>query len=158
MLERNAGLFRTPAKIERVRFPSVPDAVVRALELRKGTADIERDRCRRTWSPSLERDPDFAVDRRPGTKYAYSLSMSTIRSLAHREVRQALAFATDRGTIIRYLLHGEARSRRRAAAEHWAYEPDVTQYPYDPRAPSDCWTLRDFRAGPIKGGCACIWC
>ena len=37
VLERNAAYFKTPAKIEQVRFRVVPEAVVRALELRKGT-------------------------------------------------------------------------------------------------------------------------
>ena len=41
VLERNESYFRTPPKIEKVRFRVVPEAVVRALELRKGTADLE---------------------------------------------------------------------------------------------------------------------
>src|SRR6266852_3677211 len=38
VLERNADYFRRVPSIERVRFRIVPDATVRALELRKGTA------------------------------------------------------------------------------------------------------------------------
>src|SRR5579864_6243455 len=41
VLERSATYFRTPTKIDRVRFRVVPEAVVRALELRKGSADLE---------------------------------------------------------------------------------------------------------------------
>ena len=40
VLERNPDYFGGAPKIERVRFRVVPDAIVRALELRKGTADI----------------------------------------------------------------------------------------------------------------------
>src|ERR1700738_1724320 len=35
VLERNEAYFRTPAKIQEVRFRVVPEAIVRALELRK---------------------------------------------------------------------------------------------------------------------------
>ena len=40
VLERNPDYFGGAPKIERVRFRIVPEAIVRALELRKGSADI----------------------------------------------------------------------------------------------------------------------
>ncbi len=40
VLERNPDYFGEIPKIERVRFRLVPDATVRALELRKGSADL----------------------------------------------------------------------------------------------------------------------
>ncbi|MGB9464443.1 MAG: ABC transporter substrate-binding protein, partial [Candidatus Acidiferrum sp.] len=53
--------------------------------------------------------------------------------LAKREVRQALAFATDREALIRYLLHGQARiASGILPPNHWAYEPNVAQYTLDP--------------------------
>ncbi len=41
VLERNPEYFRDAPQIIRVRFRVVPDGVVRALELRKGSADLE---------------------------------------------------------------------------------------------------------------------
>ena len=41
VLDRNADYFGAPPNISRVRFRVVPEAIVRALELRKGTADLE---------------------------------------------------------------------------------------------------------------------
>jgi peptide/nickel transport system substrate-binding protein len=41
VVERNPDYFRSAPKLPRVRFRVVPDAVVRALELRKGSADLE---------------------------------------------------------------------------------------------------------------------
>jgi len=53
--------------------------------------------------------------------------------LSNRETRKALAFATDREALIRYLLHGQAKLAAHALPpDHWAAEPNVTQYPYDP--------------------------
>ncbi len=57
-------------------------------------------------------------------------------TLARREVRQALAYATDRESLIRYLLHNQAQvANGIPPPNHWAYEPNVTQYALDlPRA------------------------
>ena len=41
MVERNPKFSGTTPKLERIRFRIVPDAIVRALELRKGSGDIE---------------------------------------------------------------------------------------------------------------------
>ena len=56
--------------------------------------------------------------------------------MGRREVRQALAYATDRAALIKYLLHGQARiATGILPPNHWAYEKDVTQYSVDiPRA------------------------
>ena len=40
-IERNPTYFRAAPQLSRVRFRIVPDAIVRALELRKGSADLE---------------------------------------------------------------------------------------------------------------------
>src|SRR5260370_41864977 len=41
VVERSPEYFRDAPRIPRVRFRVVPDGVVRALELRKGSADLE---------------------------------------------------------------------------------------------------------------------
>jgi peptide/nickel transport system substrate-binding protein len=53
--------------------------------------------------------------------------------LAKRAVRQALAYATDRATIIKYLLRGQARpAQSLLPPNHWAFNADVQQYGFDP--------------------------
>ncbi len=133
VVERNPDYFRAPPKISRVRFRVVPDAVVRALELRKGSADIEMSSLSPDMIPTLARQLDLAVSQRPGTNFAYLGFNLEDPILANRDVRQALAFATDREALIRYLLHGEARiASGILPPNHWAYEPDVAQYTLDP--------------------------
>jgi peptide/nickel transport system substrate-binding protein len=134
VVERNRDYFGDVPKIARVRFRIVPEAIVRALELRKGSADI----CGvNSLTPdmvlALTKQPDlFAVDQ-PGTSLSYVAFNLDDPTLAHREVRQALAYATDRASIIRYLLRGQARpAASLLPPNHWAYEPDVKQYDYDP--------------------------
>src|SRR5208282_6433268 len=110
----------------------VPEAIVRALELRKGTADIGGVT---SLTPdmvvALEKEPGIVVDERPGTQIAYIAFNFDDPILAHREVRQALAYATDRATLIQNLLRGMAvPAGSLLPANHWAYEPSVKQYDY----------------------------
>jgi peptide/nickel transport system substrate-binding protein len=134
VLERNSDYFGIVPKIGRLRMRVVPEAVVRALELRKGTADIGGvDSLTPDMIVTLAKDPGLAVDEQPGTQLAYVGFNFNDPILAHREVRQALAYATDRESLIRYLLRGQARpARSLLPPSNWAYDPNVKRYPYDP--------------------------
>jgi peptide/nickel transport system substrate-binding protein len=132
VLDRNPDYFRGAPALSRVRFRVVPDAIVRALELRKGSADLEMSSLAPDMIPVLAKQPELAVTQRPGTNITYLGINLEDPILAHREVRQALAFATDREALIRYLLHGQARvASGILPPNHWAYEPSVTQYTPD---------------------------
>ncbi len=133
IVERNSDYFRGAPQLARVRFRVVPDAVVRALELRKGSADIEMSSLSPDMIPELAKQPDLLVTERPGTNFAYLGFNLTDPILAKPEVRQALAYATDREALIRNLLHGEARiASGILPPNHWAYEPNVAEYTLDP--------------------------
>jgi ABC-type transport system substrate-binding protein len=136
VLERNPDYFGGAPALVRVRFRIVPDAVVRALELRKGSADLEISSLSPDLIPTLVRQPALALTERPGTNLNYLGFNVQDALLAHQEVRQALAYATDRASLVRYLLHGQARVATGVIPPtHWAYEPNVTQYARDiPRA------------------------
>jgi peptide/nickel transport system substrate-binding protein len=134
VLERNPEYFGRAPKLERVRFRIVPEAIVRALELRKGSADIAGVG---SLTPdmvlALTKQPHILAEEQPGTQFAYIAFNFDDPILAHREVRQALAYATDRATLIRYLLRGQARpASSLLPPNHWAFEPNVKQYAYDP--------------------------
>jgi peptide/nickel transport system substrate-binding protein len=133
ILERNPDYFGVMPKIERIRFRIVPDAIVRALELRKGSADVEINSLTPDMSATLARERGLAVDEQPGTPVTYLAFNFEDPILAHREVRQALAYATDRATLVKYLLRGQARlASSLLPPNHWAYDAEVTQYGYDP--------------------------
>ena len=134
VIERNPNYFHAPPQVKRVIFRIVPDAVVRALELRKGSADIDASSALTPDVVSaLAKDPSIAVTDDPGTHLAYIAVNFDDPALAHSEVRQALAYAMDRETIVRYLLRGQARIADGALPPNsWAYEPNVEHYPYDP--------------------------
>jgi peptide/nickel transport system substrate-binding protein len=134
VLERNTAYFRSPPKIERVRFRIVPEAIVRALELRKGTADLEVSSLAPDMIPVLRQQPNLDVTELPGTNYAYIAFNFDDGVVARQEVRKALAYATNRAEIVRYLYRGQARLADGALPENsWAYEPGITRYGYDPQ-------------------------
>jgi len=119
--------------VERVTFRIVPDAIVRALELRKGSADVEMSSLSPDMIPVLAKQETLEVSERPGTNFAYLGMNMEDALLKHRKVRQALAYATDRETLIKYLLRDEAKlASGLLPPNHWAYEPDVQKYGYDP--------------------------
>ncbi len=133
VLERNDGYFGEPPRIQRARFRIVPDATVRALELRKGTADAELNSLAPDMVAALAHQPEIEVTEQPGTIFAYVAFNFDDPALRDREVRQALAYATDRNTIVRYLYHGQARlADGLLPPNSWAFEPNVSRYNYDP--------------------------
>jgi peptide/nickel transport system substrate-binding protein len=133
VVERNPEYFRAAPQIARVRFRVVPDAVVRALELRKGSADLEMSSLSPDLIPVLARQPDLAVSDRSGTNFTYLGFNLEDSVLSHREIRQALALATDREALVRYLLDGQAKLAAGVLPpNHWAADASAAQYPYDP--------------------------
>ena len=139
IVERNPDYFNSSrtdsestAPLGQIRFRVVPDAIVRALELRKGSADIEVSSLTPDIIPVLAKQPTLAVTERAGTNFTYLGINLEDPILKRREVRQALAYATDRESLIRYLVHGQARvASGILPPNHWAYEPRVTQYALD---------------------------
>jgi peptide/nickel transport system substrate-binding protein len=150
VLERNPDYFGGAPKIPEVRFRVVPDAITRALELRKGTADIGGvTSLTPDMVDALAKEPGIIANDQPGTVIAYVAMNFDDPILAHREVRQALAYATDRATLIRYLLRGQARAASGLLPpNHWAYEPNVRQYPYDPAQAEQLLDAAGFPRGP----------
>jgi peptide/nickel transport system substrate-binding protein len=119
--------------IQKVTFRIVPDAIVRALELRKGSADVEMSSLSPDMVAVLAKRADLKVTEMPGTNFAYLGVNLEDPILKKKEVRQALAYATDRESLVKYLLHGEARlASGILPTNHWAYEGDVKKYEYDP--------------------------
>jgi ABC-type transport system substrate-binding protein len=149
VLERNPNYFGKVPNIRRLRMRVVPEAVVRALELRKGTADIGGvDSLSPDMIVSLAKEPGIVVDEQPGTQLAYIGFNINDPILSHREVRQALAYATDRQSLIRYLLRGMARpASSLLPPSNWAYDPNVKKYPYDPAETNRLLDAAGFRRG-----------
>jgi peptide/nickel transport system substrate-binding protein len=132
-LARNDQYWGEKARLANVRLVVVPDTTTRALELRKGSADIAINALTSDMVLTLERDPDLAVLRAPGTVLAYMAFNTRDPILKDERVRQALAYAIDRRPFIEYLQRGFARpASSLLPPESWAYNGDVPSYDHDP--------------------------
>jgi len=133
VIERNPVYWGTAAKVERVRFAVVPDTTTRALELRKGSADLEINALPGDMVVTIDRQRQLDVMRSPGSTYAYLAFNLRDPILKNVRVRQAIAYAIDRPPMIHYLWRDMARPAASVLPpEHWAYDGEVRTYPHDP--------------------------
>ena len=141
VLERNPDYFGDEPSsadrsglIEHLNIRIVPDTITRALELRKGTADIAAvNSLTPDMAVELFNQPGMVVDQQPGTTFQYIAMNFDDPILAHREVRQALAYGTDRESLVKHLLRGQARlASSMLPPENWAYDSTTPQYNFDP--------------------------
>jgi peptide/nickel transport system substrate-binding protein len=133
VIERNPLSWAAAPKIARVRFAVVPDAITQSLELEKGSADVEVNSLPMDALPVLASRGNVVVEDAPGTEIQYLAFNTRDPILKDVRVRQAIASAIDRDTIIRTLYRGHARpSVSLLPPDHWAWTGDVAQYHYDP--------------------------
>jgi len=133
ILERNDDYWEGKANLQRVRFAVVPDSTTRALELRKGSADVVLNALTSDTVLTLEREPQLQVLRTPGTRLAYMAFNTRDPILKDTRVRRALAYAIDRQPLIHYIWHDFARPANSVLPpESWAYDGDVAVYNHDP--------------------------
>jgi peptide/nickel transport system substrate-binding protein len=133
ILERNDNYWGEKAKLSRLRFAVVPDETTEALELRKGSGDITINSLTPDTVVTLARHPNLKVQSGPGTRLAYLGFNLRDPILSKVQVRQAIAYALDRGPMIEYLWRGQARPARSILpAQSWAYNGNVPAYEHDP--------------------------
>ena len=133
VLERNPDYWGTKPNIQRVRFNVVPDATTRALELRKGSGDIAINAMSADMVEAMRKQPGLQVQVTPGTVYSYLAFNLRDPILRDVRVRQALAYAIDRTSLIHYLWRDTAEPAASILpAQHWAYNDNVQKYTHDP--------------------------
>lgn len=132
VLERNPDSWQRVPKIHRLVFNVVPDETTRALELRKGSADLVQNALTPDMTWSLRQDKKLVIVSTSGTEVQYLTFNLRDPYLRDVRVRRAVAYAMNRPLIIESLLRGEARpADSLLPTNHWAYCGDVTHYTYD---------------------------
>jgi peptide/nickel transport system substrate-binding protein len=133
VITRNDDYWGTKARLPSVRFAVVPDATTRALELRKGSADVAINALSPDTVLTLESNSSLQILRAPGTILNYLAFNTRDPILKDARVRQALAYAIDRGTILQYLWRGfAAPAYSILPPQSWAYNGDVPHYEFNP--------------------------
>ncbi len=135
ILERNPDYWGGVPNIPRLRFAIVPDAITRALELQKGSADAASNALTGDMVAVMSRDPNLIVDTKPGSIVNYMTFNVTDPLLRDARVRQAFAYAIDRPAIVEALLHGQAEIvDTLLPLGHWAAPSpadSLTRYAHD---------------------------
>jgi len=132
-LKRNENYYGRKAAAPILTFKIIPEAVVAALELQKGSVDIELNVLTPDMDNVLRSDRNLRVMQAEGTNYQYIAFNLTDPIFRDLRVRQAIAYAVDRDAIIKYLRRGEGRVATGVLDEkNWAYEPNVKTYSHDP--------------------------
>jgi peptide/nickel transport system substrate-binding protein len=132
-LEANADYFRGRPANRGVVLKVVPDEIMRALELRKGTVDMVVNDLSPDVVHQLERENAVTIAEAPGTDYAYVGVNMRDAVLRDRRVRHALGYAIDRQAIVDHLRRGLARPAVGILPPaSWAFEPGVFQFTHDP--------------------------
>lgn len=116
-----------------VVFKIVPDALVRALEFKQGAIDFMQNDLEPEMLPWLKSNTDARVELNQGTTFQYIGINLTHPILRHQKVRQAVACAIDRDSIIRHLLKNIVSEASGLLSPHnWAYDESARRWPYDP--------------------------
>jgi len=134
LVERNTDSWAGVPQLKKIRFAVVPDDVTTALELQKGSGDIESNAITLDMVHSLRGAPNLVTETGPSSVVVYMNFNVQYGALRDRRVRQAIACALDRQAIIDALWRGKARlASSLLPPEHWASAADseLAQYPHD---------------------------
>ena len=111
----------------------IPDEIMRALELRKGTVDIVVNDLSPDVVHQLAEEKAVNIAEAPGTDYAYVGINMRDPILRDRRVRHALGYAIDRQAIVDHLRRGLAEPAVGVLPPaSWAFEANVFQFTHDP--------------------------
>jgi peptide/nickel transport system substrate-binding protein len=148
IIERNDSYWGEHARVRRVRFAVVPDATTRVLELRKGSADFASNALPLDMVAALKNEKELELMKTPGTILMYLAFNLRDPILQDVRVRQALAYAIDRGSLLHYLFRDAGRLADSVLPpEHWAYNGNVAHYPFDPAKANAVLDAAGYRRG-----------
>jgi peptide/nickel transport system substrate-binding protein len=118
----------------KVEFLRVKDPTMRVLKLVRGEIDMLQGDLPPELVRWLGERHDVQVETGRGTTFAYLGFNMDDPVVGKLLVREAIAHAIDRGSIIRYVMGGGARpANALLPPAHWAGNPALTPVAYDPQ-------------------------
>ncbi|MCP2519162.1 ABC transporter substrate-binding protein [SCandidatus Aminicenantes bacterium Aminicenantia_JdfR_composite] len=133
VLEAFPDYFEGKPKIDRLIIRIIPDAMTRALELKKGSVDLGLNVLPPDLIRFLSKDKKLKILTAPGTTYYYLGINLRDPVLKNKKVRQAIAHAINRKEIISNIMRGFARPANSVLSpNNWAYEGNLKEYEYNP--------------------------
>ena len=136
VLRANPNYWEGQPTLAGLVFKNVPDAIVRVLEFKRGAVDFVQNDLEPDVLPWIRANAAADIIVRPGTIYQYIGINLTHPILKRLKVRQALALAIDRESIIRHLLKGMGQAANGVVAPgNWAHDAEdarLQSWPYAP--------------------------
>ncbi len=132
-MEANSDYWEGAPNIKALRVRVILDANTQQAELRSGRVDLAINTA---LSPDayvgLATDPKLQIAQGPGANIQWLGFNTQSAPLNDARVRQAIAYAIDRESIVKNLLQGQARvAHSMLPPESWAYVPGQT-FNFDP--------------------------
>ena len=132
VLVANDGYWRGKPPFRTATFRAVPDEATRVADLRAGSVDIARQ-LTPDDAEALKGDPRLQVLAGPTERIGYLFVNAQWGPTKDVRVRQAIAMAIDRDSIISALLQGYAKPVNiMTTPANFGYVPDIKAWPYDP--------------------------
>lgn len=129
LLEVNPKYFGEPPRLKRLVFEVVKDDTTRVLKLIKGEVDLVQNAIPALLIEKVLETGKIGLMQNTGTTFAYMGFNLKDPVLKNKKVRQAIAYAIDRGAVIEHLWKGRARSANSLLTPgHWAYNEDLPAY------------------------------
>jgi peptide/nickel transport system substrate-binding protein len=134
VLERNDEYFKGKSAFKRVIFRDMKDPAAQRLSLQNKEIDMIYDQFTSIPPSDMEaysKNPDYTVSVTPRNTYTWLFfwSKDPNRPLGKKNVRQALAYATDRHKVVNAIMQGWAPVPDGwCSDEMWSYEPSLKQY------------------------------
>jgi peptide/nickel transport system substrate-binding protein len=129
----NESYWRGPPKLKEIDFEWVSDDRTLVKELTEHRIDLYLESAQ-ALEPELHGIPGTTIYLYPFTRFAdigFNLDRPGLRD---RGVREALAFATDRRSLIERVSHGvNLPTETDQPPGSWAHSDSIVHYPYDPR-------------------------
>ena len=133
VIARNDAFYGTKPHVSTVTFRIIPEAIVRALELRNGSVDIASNVLPPDMVETLRQDNGLEVMQSSGTNYRYIAFNLKDPIFSKPLVRQAIAYAVDREKLAKYLFRDQVKLAASVIPpNNWAYAPGLMTYSYDP--------------------------
>lgn len=135
-LEANENYWGEPATVKTLIFKVIPENGARVAALQTGEVDIATNIPPFLVS-GLEKDKNIKIISGPSGRVIF-IGMSLLEGqgagpLLNKKVRQAMNYAVDKESIVKYVLMGSGRVLATPVVPaSFGYDPTIEPYPYDP--------------------------
>lgn len=125
--------FKGAPEIDELTLEIIPHETDRYLELIKGNLDLVQNAVATEMIPVLDNKKEFRVINKKGNNCRYIGFNCLDPVLKKPDVRRAIAHAINIDEMAREIhMNLQRPAVGLLPPEHWAYEPDLVQYGYDP--------------------------